>query len=153
MSYIRITLLYYNLIIILYNATYLLSSSLSLIYLLTYLLNMKTLYIANAFSLSMLMSEYAMLTIENESKPDVYFNFDQYDTIVSCVGHEDTAKLFSQLLGRDVQMARINVQLKLHDSMLVGQLVGGRLPEGSTTLPEGVTIVWKLVRVTYSLDD
>jgi len=112
---------------------------------------MKTLYIANAFSLSMLTSEYAMVTIE--SKPDVYFDFNQYDTIVSCVGHEDTAKLFSQLLGRDVPMARINVQLKLDDSMLVGQLVGGRLPEGSTSLPEGVTIVWKLVKVTYSLDD
>lgn len=114
---------------------------------------MKTLYIANAFSLSMLAADVAMVSIETESKPDVYFDLNQYDTIISCVGHDDTAKLFSQLLGRDVPMARINVQLKHHDSMLVGQLVGGRLPEGSTSLPEGVTIVWKLVKVTYGLDD
>jgi hypothetical protein len=37
------------------------------------------------------------------------------------------------------------VTLAKGDMVLVGQVTGGRLPEGATTLPAGVTIQWLLV--------
>lgn len=53
------------------------------------------------------------------------------DTLVSAVGHPDTAAVLG------VQPNRINVSLNKGDVAYVAQLVGGRLPEGATTLPEG----------------
>ena len=49
----------------------------------------------------------------------------------SAIGHADTAAVLG------VPMNRVNVQLNAGDSAFVAQLEGGRLPEGSTTLPEG----------------
>lgn len=67
--------------------------------------------------------------------------------VVSAVGHADTAALFSALLGRPVEHARVNVTLHDDDVLLVGQITGGRLPEGATTLPDGVRILWLAVTV------
>ena len=55
---------------------------------------------------------------------------------ISAVGHESTAAALSILLGRNVQMNRIQARLTNEDILIVGQLVSGRLPEGCTTLPE-----------------
>jgi len=49
----------------------------------------------------------------------------------SAVGHVDTAAVLG------VDMRRVHVTLKSGDVFYVAQLVGGRLPEGSTELPEG----------------
>ena len=49
----------------------------------------------------------------------------------SAIGHQDTANVLG------VPCNRINVSLKRGDVAFVAQLQGGRLPEGSTTLPEG----------------
>lgn len=65
--------------------------------------------------------------------------------IISAVGHADTAAVFSAILGREVPVNRISVKLGPGSLGLVGQLVGPRLPEGATTLPEGATIEWWLV--------
>ena len=62
------------------------------------------------------------------------------DTLVSAIGHQDTANVLG------VQMNRVNVSLASGDVAYVAQLVGGRLPEGSTTLPDGFT--FKFVKVT-----
>lgn len=51
--------------------------------------------------------------------------------LVSAIGHADTAAV----LGVDCN--RVNVTLRKGDIAFVAQLTGGRLPEGSTTLPEG----------------
>ena len=51
--------------------------------------------------------------------------------LVSAIGHEDTARMLG------VKCNRINVTLKKGDIAFVAQLQGGRLPEGSTTLPHG----------------
>jgi hypothetical protein len=59
--------------------------------------------------------------------------------IESAIGHEDTAKVLR------VKCNRQSVTLKIGDTAYVAQLVGGRLPEGSTTLPEGYT--FKFFRV------
>ena len=60
----------------------------------------------------------------------------------SCVGHENTAALFSNILSYPVSMNRVNVSLAQGDSVLVGEYSGPRLPEGATSLPDGATIKW-----------
>lgn len=81
-----------------------------------------TKYIANAFSLQMLQGD---CTIKVETVDG--FPAD----CLSAVGHTDTA----QVLG--VECSRISILLQRGDELFVAQLQGGRLPEGSTTLPEG----------------
>jgi hypothetical protein len=50
------------------------------------------------------------------------------------------------MLGIEVPMNRMNISLDEDTEIYVAQLVGGRLPEGSTTLPEG--FAFKFYRVT-----
>jgi len=59
--------------------------------------------------------------------------------LVSAIGHADTARVLG------VEMNRVNVTLKKGDVAFVAQLQGGRLPEGSTTLPEGFS--FKFIKV------
>lgn len=59
--------------------------------------------------------------------------------LVSAVGHADTAAVLG------VPMNRANVSLSKGDTAFVAQLVGGRLPEGSHTLPEGFS--FKFIKV------
>jgi hypothetical protein len=73
-------------------------------------------------------------------------------TMVSCVGHKDTAQVFSSVLGTHVPVNRISVTLNAGDFMLIGtpkDLDGKqvRLPEGATTLPDGVQIGWCLAHI------
>jgi hypothetical protein len=65
----------------------------------------------------------------------------------SVVGHEDTAGLFSELLGRFVAFNRASTSLAVGDELFVGQYNGPRLPEGATSLPPGATIRWFHVSV------
>lgn len=65
----------------------------------------------------------------------------------SAVGHADTAAVFGSVLGVDVPAVRATVSLNKGAMALVGQYVGPRLAEGSTTLPEGATIKWLVVSV------
>ena len=65
------------------------------------------------------------------------------EDFISAVGHEDTASLFSNLLGQRVEKNRVNVKLgDDFEQMIVGQLTGGRLPEGATVLPPNYSIEW-----------
>ena len=66
----------------------------------------------------------------------------------TAVGHADTAALFSGILGVPVVANRASVMLVHGVPMLVGQYKGPRLPEGASTLPEGASIEWWLVRLT-----
>ena len=65
--------------------------------------------------------------------------------ITSAIGHPDTAAVLSDLLGRTIDPNRVNVSLTKADTLFVFQLVGGRLPEGATKLPENFT--FKLLKV------
>jgi hypothetical protein len=91
-------------------------------------------YIGNAFSLGMvprdLLGQVRLSPCEAAA----------VEGLTSCVGHADTAAVLG------VPMARISVVLNEGDVLYVAQLRGGRLPEGSTTLPEGFGFDW--VRVT-----
>ena len=74
---------------------------------------------------------------------------------VSAVGHADTAALFSAQLGREISFNRVSIpsdffgdvngRVPYNNQILAGVYSGPRLPEGSTTLPEGASIQWVLV--------
>ena len=96
-------------------------------------------YLVNAFSIQML-SGPATVRFEEIDAVDVPSD------VVSAVGHADTAAVLSEVLGFPVPMNRINISLDKETEMYVAQLMGGRLPEGSTTLPEGFS--FKFYRVT-----
>lgn len=109
-----------------------------------------TTWIGNAFSLNMLSGvvageaaiiEVIPLSLE-EARVWVADNEPR-----SCVGHEPTALLMSQLLKQEVAFARETVKLSHGDRMLVGQYSGPRLAEGATDLPLGATIRWMLVAI------
>jgi hypothetical protein len=113
-----------------------------------------TIYICNSFSLSMLdrSTQLAELQAGGGRAPTPISVdaarrvLDQARSqIVSAVGHADTARLFSAILDRPIEVNRVSVKLTPHDMAIVGQYVGPRLPEGATQLPEGATIEWWLV--------
>lgn len=112
------------------------------------------LYICNAFSLSMLDRDGQRHPAGDplyqpriprpvddpvgllESLEDVGY------TVVSAVGHANTAEDFSKLLGREVECNRVSIKLGKDDFALVGQYAGKRLAEGATELPESIYEWW-----------
>lgn len=86
-------------------------------------------YVGNAFSLQML-HEDAVLHCSMCDVPE------DLASLVSVVGHPDTAAVLG------VKFNRTNLSLTKGDELYVAQLVGGRLPEGTKTLPEGFKFVW-----------
>lgn len=129
-------------------------------------------YVANSFSLSMLNRE---LQSRHDNESGLYGHKRQprpvdpmeflaehlaaallSADIVSIIGHEDTAAVFSAVLGIPLKTNRQAIQLDAggrrdYDScVLVGQVMsanGGpyRLPTGATELPEDATIEWWVV--------
>ncbi len=99
-------------------------------------------FLGNAFSLQ-------MLDLASDHSIDIVpVSMDEVATadFESVVGHPDTANVLSDMLGRHVAFNRTSVHLDAGDILYVAQLVGGRLPEGSTKLPEGFKMTF--VRVT-----
>ena len=95
-------------------------------------LEKKEKYLCNAFSLQMVQGFPCHIKIEEiEELPS---------NLTSAVGHPDTANVLG------VPCNRINVTVTKGDVLYVAQLQGGRLPEGSTTLPEGFS--FKLLKIT-----
>lgn len=94
--------------------------------------NMKA-FLLNAFSLQMLETFPCEVRFtEIESLPE---------GLVSAIGHADTAAVLG------VPMNRVSVKLPKGSTAFIAQLMGGRLPEGSTTLPEGFTFKFLKVEV------
>ena len=79
-------------------------------------------YLLNAFSLQMVDVPSTVKFEEVDVLPE---------DLESAIGHQDTANVLG------VPMNRINVHLNKGDVAYIAQLQGGRLPEGSTTLPDG----------------
>jgi hypothetical protein len=111
-------------------------------------------YIANAFSLSMLPEwvakgqvRFQRLTLEEARNYVASWDY------TSAVGHADVAEIFSQQLGVEIIANRIKASFVpgITEEILVGQYTGPRLPEGATTLPEGAEIQW--VMVTFTEND
>jgi len=95
-------------------------------------------YIGNAFSLQMVAPEH-LDRVRFEAVDLAEYPLGEFHSIV---GHADIAAVLG------VGMNRASVMLNPEDTMLVAQLVGGRLPEGSKTLPEGFRLQGVLVYFT-----
>ena len=93
---------------------------------------MKDVYLLNAFSLQMLEGDATVRFTEVSELPE---------GLTSAIGHQDTANVLG------VEMNRVNVTLRKGDTAFVAQLQGGRLPEGSTTLPKGFSFKFYKVEV------
>ena len=90
-------------------------------------------YLLNAFSLQMLDGDATVEFKEIECILNIH-------KMKSAIGHKDTANILG------VEYNRIDVKLKSGDIAYVVQLIGGRLPEGVTTLPEGFKFkFWKVI--------
>jgi len=85
-----------------------------------------TVYLANAFSLSMLVPP-ASIRVTEVTVDDVKRVVAQ--GFVSAIGHDATAKIISTQLGVQLPVNRVAIQLKPGDLLLVFQLLA-RLPEG-----------------------
>ncbi len=92
-------------------------------------------YLGNAFSLQMIKNFPTSVKVEEVKREDIPSD------AVSIVGHVDTARLLG------VPFNRISVNLEKGDVLYVAQLVGGRLPEGVMTLPDGYKFIFLKVTV------
>lgn len=111
-------------------------------------------YLSNAFSLQMQGGNECStrrVTLD-EARAAVIGWQRVYDGISvlsaeSIVGHADIAEIISAQLGVGVEVPvkRVSVSLKVGDTLVVGQYVGPRLPEGCKELPEGARIEWYMV--------
>jgi hypothetical protein len=89
-------------------------------------------YLINAFSEQMLLDIPCNVRFEEiETLPE---------GLTSAIGHADAAAVLG------VEMNRIKILLKKGYVAYIAQLKGGRLPAGSTTLPEGA--FFRYIRVT-----
>lgn len=104
--------------------------------------------VCNAFSLNMLATSVANISIKETSAADAAYLIHQNGGAESCVGHADTARIFGQQLLTEIPHARVTVQFTHDEFIVVGQYSGQRLPEGATALPEGATIKWYVVHVS-----
>ena len=92
----------------------------------------------NAFSIQMISSlneasvSFKKITVE-QAKNLLAGGVESY------VGHADTAVVISGILGIEVPACRRFGTLVPGETAIVAQVVGGRLPEGATTLPEGMS--------------
>ena len=102
---------------------------------------MAKVYLGNAFSLQMLTELPANVSVVEVAPAEVPAD------AVSVIGHPDTAAVVSSILGKDVPANRVSIALEAGDILYVAQLMGGRLPEGTTTLPEGFILKFLKVEV------
>lgn len=95
-------------------------------------LNKNNVFVGNAFSLQMITSDCLADIREVDNFPE---------SAISVVGHQDLANIIG------VPYNRTNLKLNKGDVLYVAQYVGGRLPEGCTTLPEGSSIKYFRVEI------
>ena len=100
---------------------------------------MSKILLLNAFSLQMLSRPDMEVYVQEVTPEWVTEQICAYG-VDSAVGHADTARVLSHLLNAEIAFDRKNVSLEPGACAVVAQVVGGRLPEGCTTLPEGVQI-------------
>ena len=96
-------------------------------------------FIGNAFSLQM-VADNAIICKVAVAPTDIP------QEAVSIIGHKDTAAVVSNIIGREIPCNRASVMLDDEDTLYVAQIVGGRLPEGVTTIPDGMEI--RFYRIT-----
>ena len=111
-----------------------------------------TVYLGNAFSLQMVKPPtfFEQSAVTKERMTDELKNNPH---IVKVVGHRETADVLTEMLGVEIPYNRQSITLKPGDTLYVAQVIGGRLPEGSTTLPPGVRIEFRCVDIIGGFDE
>lgn len=102
-------------------------------------------YIANAFSLQMLPEGGTVRVKKLSGEIGTIRRYAEGRT--SIIGHADFATTLSNLLKKEIAHNRESVTLEQGDTLLVAQVIGGRLPEGTKTLPKGFSISWLFVEI------
>lgn len=97
--------------------------------------------LSNAFSIQMLANFPANVHVEQIEASNIPTD------VISCIGHADTANVLSDMLGFNILCNRQSVTIDKNITLYVAQVVGGRLPEGATTLPDGCDIKFFKVSV------
>lgn len=103
-------------------------------------------YLGNAFSLQMLDmtdAEYKDICVKKVGDLEIkaILGGANGKTVHSVIGHQDLANILG------VPYNRESVTLKKGDRLYVAQVIGGRLPEGTTVLPEGFKLTYLRVDV------
>ena len=99
---------------------------------------MSNLYLANAFSLSMLLSEKeSIVKIKRISAAQAEILLKEKH-FISAVGHASTAEILQELLFLEVPVNRVAIQLQPGDKVVVFQLKT-RLPEGKVLSKEEIS--------------
>jgi hypothetical protein len=103
-------------------------------------------YLSNAFSLQMIDTSRAqnihIAPVSVEQVQEILTR-----GFVSVIGHADTAKILESMLHTGVAYNRANLKLQQGDILIVAQVMGGRLPEGTTEIPAGISIIF--LKVEY----
>jgi hypothetical protein len=97
---------------------------------------MSRLFVANAFSLEMVPTTTGMVYLRvREIDTQTASTLLRSQPFISAIGHESTAKLLSEILGVDIPVNRIQLQLQKGDVLVVVQLLT-RLEEGRVLTKE-----------------
>lgn len=105
-----------------------------------------TMKLFNAFSIQMISSmeeasvSFKKITVE-QAKNLLAGEVESY------IGHAETAVVVGSMLGMEIPAQRRFGTLSVGETAIVAQVLGGRLPEGATTLPEGMSIQFFQVTV------
>ena len=104
--------------------------------------------VVNAISLNMLPPEVQSggIIFRRLSLEEAQRLVREAGTVVSAIGHADTARLVGRQLGIELPADRRSVQLG-DEYVLIAQYIGPRLPEGTTELPSGARIEYFVVRL------
>lgn len=100
-------------------------------------------FITNAFSLQMIKNlpkKFQITELDVEKVKEILKK-----PFFSAVGHSTTANVLSKELGTVIPFNRTNLVLDEGDELIVAQYSGGRLPEGTYSLPEGAE--FKFIKV------
>ncbi|MGM0439409.1 MAG: STIV orfB116 family protein [Patescibacteria group bacterium] len=104
------------------------------------------LYVCNSFSIQMLdINNRTEVVFQPLTKEEVIQELSS--GFKSALGHEDTAQVVSNDLDLTVEFNREFISIDETDQVIVAQIEGGRLPEGSTTLPSDFNLKYYMVEV------
>lgn len=104
----------------------------------------KIIILANAFSIQMLdtniLNKVSFMPLSVDDVRDTISVAQADNVFINAVGHADTMNILNNMLGTILTANRVNVKLDENTTIIVAQVIGGRLPEGCTSLPEGTQI-------------